>query len=204
VASQKSDNIGRCETTRILHPSEDSLDAVKRFRDETIGTWSRGDRHGASHHESNPGGARTQAERNGCRELDKVSRCDIVRLDERRLSVDRVIETRGCPRMIVSDNGTEFTSNAILAWQEELGIEWHYIAPGKPMQNGFVESFNGRLRDECLNEHLFANLNEARQIIEEWRIDYNTNRPHTSLNGLTPTEFATRPNRGQTQNRLYL
>ena len=115
-----------------------------------------------------------------------------------------IIESRGCPRMIVSDNGTEFTSNAILAWQEELGIEWHYIAPGKPMQNGFVESFNGRLRDECLNEHLFANLTEARQIIEEWRIDYNTNRPHTSLNGLTPTEFATSPNRGQTQNRLSL
>jgi putative transposase len=116
----------------------------------------------------------------------------------------QIIESRGCPRMVVSDNGTELTSNAILAWQEERGIEWHYIAPGKPMQNGFVESFNGRLRDECLNEHLFPNLNEARQIIEEWRIDYNTNRPHTSLNGLTPTEFATRPNRGQTQNRLYL
>src|ERR1700712_4630772 len=80
------------------------------------------------------------------------------------------------PPMIVSDNGTEFTSNAILAWQEENEIEWHYIAPGKPMQNGFVESFNGRLRDECLNEHLFANLNQARQLIEEWRIDYNTNR----------------------------
>ncbi len=72
------------------------------------------------------------------------------------------------------------------------------------MQNGFVESFNGRLRDECLNEHLFANLNEARQIIEEWRIDYNTNRPHTSLNGLTPTEFATRPNRGQTLKQTLL
>ena len=103
-----------------------------------------------------------------------------------------IIETRGYPCMIVSDNGTELTSNAILAWQQEHGVEWHYIAPGKPMQNGFVESFNGRLRDECLNEHLFTNLNEARQIIEEWRIDYNTNRPHTSLNGLTPTEFATR------------
>ncbi len=100
--------------------------------------------------------------------------------------------------MIVSDNGTEFTSNAILAWQEDRDIEWHYIAPGKPMQNGFVESFNGRLRDECLNEHLFTNLDEARQIIEAWRIDYNTNRPHTSLNGLTPTEFAARPNRGIT------
>jgi len=118
--------------------------------------------------------------------------------------LDRVIEIRGCPRMIVSDNGTEFTSNAILAWQEEQGVEWHYIAPGKPMQNGFVESFNGRLRDECLSEHLFTNLNEARQIIEEWRIDYNTNRPHTSLNGLTPTEFATRPNQGQNQNRLSI
>jgi len=92
--------------------------------------------------------------------------------------------------MIVSNNGTEFTSNAILARQEAFGIEWHYIAPGKPMQ--------------CLNEHLFANLNEARQIIEEWRIDYNTNRPHTSLNGLTPTKFAIRPSRGENQNRPYL
>ena len=64
--------------------------------------------------------------------------------------------------MIVSDNGTEFTSNAVLAWQEELGIEWHYIAPGKPMQNGFVESFNGRLRDELLNETLFPSLHHAR------------------------------------------
>ena len=118
--------------------------------------------------------------------------------------LDHIIEVRDCPRMIVSDNGTEFTSNAILAWQEELGIEWHYITPGKPMQNGFVESFNGRLRDECLNEHLFGNLSEARQIIEEWRIDYNTNRPHTSLNGLTPIEFATRSNQGQNQNRLSL
>ena len=106
--------------------------------------------------------------------------------------------------MIVSDNGTELTSNAILGWQQQHGIEWHYLAPGKPMQNGFVESFNGRLRDECLNEHLFANLNEARQIIEDWRIDYNTNRPHTSLNGLTPTEFANRTNRDENQNRVYL
>jgi putative transposase len=118
--------------------------------------------------------------------------------------LDRIVETRGCPRMIVSDNGTEFTSNAILAWQQEREVEWHYIAPGKPMQNGFVESFNGRLRDECLNEHLFTNLNEARQIIEAWRIDYNTNRPHTSLNGLTPNEFAARPKQGQNWNRLSL
>jgi putative transposase len=118
--------------------------------------------------------------------------------------LDRIIESRGCPCMIISDNGTEFTSNALLAWQEEKEIEWHYIAPGKPLQNGFVESFNGRLRDECLNEHLFSNLNEARRIIEDWRIDYNTNRPHTSLNGLTPTEFAARPHQGHNQNRLSL
>jgi putative transposase len=116
--------------------------------------------------------------------------------------LDRVAEFRGLPCMIVSDNGTELTSHAILAWQEERGVEWHYIAPGKPMQNGFVESFNGRLRDECLNEHLFTNLPEARRLIEEWRTDYNTNRPHTSLGGLTPTEFATRPREGKNQNRL--
>jgi putative transposase len=116
--------------------------------------------------------------------------------------LDQMLEMRGTPCMVVSDNGTEFTSRAILAWQEEAGVEWHYIAPGKPTQNGFIESFNGRLRDECLNEHLFASLPEARRIIEEWRIDYNTLRPHTSLNGLTPTEFAARPTEGHNQNRL--
>jgi Integrase core domain len=110
--------------------------------------------------------------------------------------LDRIAELRGYPCMIVSDNGTELTSNAILAWQQQRGVEWHYIAPGKPMQNGFVESFNGRLRDECLNEHLFANLKDARAIIEEWRTDYNTNRPHSSLKGRTPTEFAARPQAG--------
>ena len=115
--------------------------------------------------------------------------------------LDRIAELRGYPCMIVSDNGTELTSNAILVWQQQ-DVEWHYIAPGKPMQNGFVESFNGRLRDECLNEHLFDTLKHAREIIEEWRIDYNTNRPHSSLNGLTPTEFAARPDQGQNWNRL--
>ena len=116
--------------------------------------------------------------------------------------LDQMLEMRGTPCMVVSDNGTEFTSRAILAWQEERGVEWHYIAPGKPTQNGFIESFNGKLRDECLNEHLFANLPEARRIIEEWRSDYNTLRPHTSLNGLTPNEFAARPTEGHNQNRL--
>jgi putative transposase len=118
--------------------------------------------------------------------------------------LDRIVEGRGVPCMIVSDNGTELTSHALLAWQETHGVEWHYIAPGKPAQNGFIESFNGRLRDECLNEHLFTSLPEARRIIEAWRIDYNTRRPHTSLNGLTPTEFAARPTEGHNQNRLSL
>ena len=121
---------------------------------------------------------------------------------ERELA--KIAELRGKPCMIVSDNGTELTSNAILAWTAKTGIEWHYIAPGKPMQNAFVESFNGRLRDECLNEHLFHGLRDARRIIDEWRIDYNAARPHTSLGGLTPIEFATRSRTDQTMNRTNL
>jgi putative transposase len=118
--------------------------------------------------------------------------------------LDRLAEFRGLPLMIVSDNGTELTSNAILSWQQDHNVEWHYIAPGKPQQNGFVESFNGRLRDECLNEHLFTSLAGARNIIEAWRIDYNAMRPHTSLNGLTPMEFANRSRLDHNQNRLSL
>ena len=118
--------------------------------------------------------------------------------------LDRICEARGRPCMIVSDNGTELTSNAILKWQQERAVEWHYIAPGKPMQNGFVESFNGRLRDECLNEHLFASYAHARQIINAWRTDYNNQRPHSSLNGLTPMEFATRSKTDHNQNRTNL
>jgi putative transposase len=116
----------------------------------------------------------------------------------------RIAELRGRPCMIVSDNGTELTSNAVLAWSEEVHIEWHYIAPGKPMQNAFVESFNGRLRDECLNENLFHGLPETRRIIEAWRADYNSTRPHTSLGGLTPREFATRSKTDQNMNRTNL
>ena len=106
--------------------------------------------------------------------------------------------------MIVSDNGTELTSHAILRWQEQQGVLWRYIAPGKPQQNGLVESFNGRFRDECLNEHLFSSLAGARQIIEAWKIDYNTERPHTSLDGLTPAAFATRPKPRHTEEGLCL
>jgi putative transposase len=105
-------------------------------------------------------------------------------------ALDAIVADRGRPDMIVSDNGTELTSNAVLKWAEDNGVEWHYIAPGKPQQNGFMESFNGKLRDECLNEHVFASLAEARRIIEAWRLDYNTVRPHSSLGYLTPEEFA--------------
>jgi putative transposase len=115
--------------------------------------------------------------------------------------LDHIAERRGYPCMIVSDNGTELTSNAILTWQEERQVEWHYIAPGKPMQNGFVESFIGRLRDECLNERLFTSYRQARDSLEEWRIDYNLNRPHTSLDGLTPYEFANRAGKDHNVNR---
>jgi len=118
--------------------------------------------------------------------------------------LERLVEFRGRPLMIISDNGTELTSHAILRWQQEHGVDWHYIAPGKPQQNGFAESFIGRFRDECLNEHLFGSLKEARHIIEAWRIDYNTGRPHTSLSGLTPTEFANRSQMDQNLNRLSL
>ena len=106
--------------------------------------------------------------------------------------LDRLIEQRGRPRMIVSDNGTELTSHAIFRWAQKQQVEWHYIAPGKPTQNAFMESFNGRLRDECLNERLFDRLGDARRIIEAWRIDYNEMRPHTSLGGLPPADYARR------------
>ncbi len=104
--------------------------------------------------------------------------------------LDTIIRRRGKPLTIVSDNGTELTSMAILTWSHDRRVGWHYIAPGKPTQNAFVESFNGRLRDECLNETLFTSLAHARVELIAWRDDYNQTRPHSSLNGLTPNEYA--------------
>ena len=101
-----------------------------------------------------------------------------------------LIALRGKPGMIVSDNGTEFTCNAMLTWSEDQQIAWHFIAPGKPMQNGFCESFNGRMRDELLNETLFFGLDHARARIAAWADDYNSQRPHSSLGYLTPAAYA--------------
>jgi putative transposase len=108
----------------------------------------------------------------------------------------------GPPRVALAQTATLHAIAEAEGWQQERAVLWHYIAPGKPQQNGFVESFNGRFRDECLNEHLFGSLAAARRIVEAWRIDYNTERPHTSLNGLTPKAFATSPTQGHTKNRL--
>jgi putative transposase len=104
--------------------------------------------------------------------------------------LDAIIAERGHPNTIVSDNGTEMTSHAIFKWAQDHKIEWHYIAPGKPTQNAFVESFNGRLRDECLNEELFSTVTDARQKLVAWQADYNQLRPHTSLGGLAPNIYA--------------
>jgi putative transposase len=107
--------------------------------------------------------------------------------------LDAIIALRGVPPlMIVSDNGTELTSLAILRWTQDRPVEWHYIAPGKPQQNGYVESFNGRLRDECLNETLFVSLGHARSVLRLWRDDYNHVRPHSGIGGLTPVDAARR------------
>lgn len=100
------------------------------------------------------------------------------------------IERGKLPQSIVIDNGSEFTGKAMDQWAFENQIKLDFIRPGKPQENGFIESFNGKFRDECLNEHWFLSLEDARRTIEEWRIDYNEKRPHTSLGNLTPKEFA--------------
>jgi putative transposase len=104
--------------------------------------------------------------------------------------LDRIIAGRDKPTAIVSDNGTELTSNVMLRWADDHRVAWHYIAPGKPSQNAFIESFNGRLRDELLNETLFRSLPHARSALEAWRRDYNAERPHSRLGWLTPQAFA--------------
>ena len=107
--------------------------------------------------------------------------------------LDAIAAARGLPGTVVSDNGTELTSTAMLGWSQQRGVAWHYIAPGKPMQNAFVESFNGRLRDECLNETVFTSLRHARAVLAAWRRDYNEVRPHSALAGASPASVRLPP-----------
>ena len=129
--------------------------------------------------------------------VDDVTRECLAAIPDTSISGTRVareltalISRRGKPQLIVSDNGTEFTSNAILAWADTYRIDWHYIQPGKPMQNAYVESFNGRMRDELLNETLFFGLDHARTELAAWVADYNGERPHSALGYLAPSAFA--------------
>ena len=111
--------------------------------------------------------------------------------------LERLARTRPLPAMIVCDNGPELTGAVLDTWAYQRGVQLHFIRPGKPNENAFVESFNGRMRDECLNEHWFVDLADARAKIETWRIDYNEVRPHSALDGRTPTEYAPLTDRDQ-------
>jgi putative transposase len=104
--------------------------------------------------------------------------------------LNRIAIFRGLPQEILTDNGSEFTSNVMNEWAYDHKVEHIFIDPGKPMQNGYIESFNGKFRAECLDQHWFKNLAEAKEIIEDWRLEYNHIRPHTSLNNMTPNEYA--------------
>jgi putative transposase len=105
-------------------------------------------------------------------------------------ALDRVLGGSTVPRSITVDHGTEFQSRALEEWADRRGVKLDFIRPGKPVENAFIEAFNGRLRDECLNVHQFASIVDAHAKIEAWRIDYNQRRPHSSLGHLTPNEFA--------------
>ena len=107
------------------------------------------------------------------------------------------------PKIFNIDNGSEFTGKAMDTWAFEKGIKLDFIRPGKPNENAFIESFNGKLRDECLNENWFVSLEDVRRTIESWRIDYNENRPHSSLGGLTPKEFAAQTTRKDSHSKRY-
>jgi putative transposase len=128
--------------------------------------------------------------------VDDYSReCPAIEVDtslggRRVVSVlDRLGEFRGLPEVITVDNGPEFAGKALDEWAYRKGVKLSFIRPGKPIENAFAESFNGRLRDECLNTNWFLSLRHARDVIEDWRMDYNTVRPHSALGGLTPEEF---------------
>lgn len=129
--------------------------------------------------------------------IDEVTReCLALEVDSsltgRRVTavLNRLALFRGLPKEILTDNGSEFTSNIMNAWAYDHKVEHIFTDPGKPMQNGYIESFNGKLRAECLNQHWFRNVPEAKELIENWRLEYNQVRPHSSLDNLTPEEYA--------------
>jgi putative transposase len=112
--------------------------------------------------------------------------------------LERLADTRGLPQSITVDNGPEFDGQALDKWAYRRSVHLSFIRPGKPNENAYIESFNGKFRDECLNEHWFISLAHARSVIEAWRIEYNTERPHSSLANLTPEEFANQqPRKGK-------
>ena len=127
---------------------------------------------------------------------DCTRECPVIEVDSSlgglrvRRVLDRIASERGLPEAIVLDNGPEFRGRALAAWSEERRVRLEFIQPGKPAQNAYAESFNGRLRDECLNANWFTSLSDARRKLESWRLDYNDLRPHSSLNSLPPAEFA--------------
>jgi putative transposase len=131
--------------------------------------------------------------------VDDYSReCPAIEVDTsingRRVAavLQRLAEVRGLPRSITVDHGPEFEGQVLDEWAYRRGVRLNFIRPGKPVDNAYVESFNGRFRDECLNEHWFLTMTHAREVIERWRIEYNTERPHSSLGDVTPEEFATK------------
>jgi len=124
-----------------------------------------------------------------CLKLDAAFHMSGQRVVE---NLERVAELRGYPKSITVDNGTEFCSRAMDAWAYQKKVNLEFIKPGRPVENGFIESFNGRLRDECLNTHLFWSLEDARDKLEQWREDYNHHRPHSALANLPPAAFAAR------------
>jgi len=139
--------------------------------------------------------------------VDDLSReCPVLEVDHsltgKRVTrvLERITLTCGLPEAITVDNGPEFISKALDLWAFENNVKLRFIQPGKPTQNAYIESFNGKFRDECLNDNVFVNLNSAQKIIELWRKDYNSERPHSSLNDLTPKEFAARFKEQQTEN----
>lgn len=132
-----------------------------------------------------------------CSRLSPAIEIDTSIAGERVTRVlERAGELHGFPKTIVVDNGPEFTSKALDAWAHRRGIQLHFIRPGKPVENAFAESFNGRLREECLNQHVFADLRAANDLIRSWHKDYNEVRPHSSLGGLSPIQALAR-RRGQ-------